>query len=164
MNEDWGSEEFIPRTSRREFPNSLGWAVVWPRRRNIPPRSILTVWPTCSNPLQAAAPSAAAAPGPSSAESCASASAFPIRLGRVRRPCGFTLVRGLQAPAAAPRSAGWNDRPFPRGPRARSPQKPLTRTPPAARRRRALSERPGQMPQLPRADRPRQLAHPRGVL
>jgi len=39
-------------------------------------------WPTSLNPLQAVAPSAAAAPDPSSAASCALASVFPISLAR----------------------------------------------------------------------------------
>ena len=45
---------------------------------------ILPACPTSSNPPRAVAPSAAAAPGPSSVASCVSASACPTPLRRVR--------------------------------------------------------------------------------
>jgi hypothetical protein len=50
---------------------------------------ILALWPTCLNPLRAVAPSAVAVPGPSSVESCASASVSPILLEGVKRRYGF---------------------------------------------------------------------------
>jgi hypothetical protein len=64
--------------------------------------TILALWPTCLNLLRPVAPSAVAVPGPSSVESCASASVCPIRLEGVRRRYGF--IRYVQRTSGPRRS------------------------------------------------------------
>src|SRR5882672_12528790 len=85
------------RWARRSRTRTGCAAVVSARGHVIPaaPWNILPGWLTSLNPLPAVARSAAAAPVPSSVESCALASVFPISLARARRPCGFTRYARL---------------------------------------------------------------------